>query len=720
MRARSRFLCLFAVLCSLSAGGASADSSALADSARRATPQRIPLCPTPLDTVHVVGQRPARRQVFLRQTPFASLLDVDQVRGPAESAPDLLERCAGLSVRRYGGPGAMATLSIRGADAGQVEIFLDRTPLRTAAQGMVDLNALDLNQVESIEIYRSGAPTELGGEASSSAIRLVTRSGGPRTAQLRISAGSYRTQEIDASASGAWRGQRYFFAASRFVTRGSFLYRSDNGTSQETADDAWLHWTNGDAVRTNLFGKLTAGLPLGLSLEGSTQHASRDQGIPGTSRQPTHEVRLETRTWLHRAEIAPAPAWHGPWRPTLYGFLESTDRGYRDPLRELNVTGTPRQVDQEQARAGVGVHLKRAWSAPLPALGIHHLEALAELRREVSRTLPPPGRPEEDRRTRHARLLSLGDGVDLLGGGLGLTAFYRWERSSDNFTGADPWRPFAARPEHVARVQGPSLGARLSLGRGHTLKANWARQARFPTFSELFGYAGTMQGNPALQPESGSRQDLGWTWEPERGPLGMRWRTEGVFYRSDLERMIVFVTVSDRETRPLNLDRARIRGAELSLTLDELPLLRALRPALAGYLHWQDARDEGASPVYHGKQLTYHPPWQAHARCDLTRGRWQVTYAAQYRAASYWGRSNLPQFRGAAQQSEDLTLRYRLARRGLTAALRLENLRNRPLEDVRGYPLPGRSWFLEIEWRTHPAAADLSRAERERRTEERG
>lgn len=709
--------CLLCMACStaLADPAISQADPAVADSVGVIRIRGIPVSPVPLDTVFVTAPRPVRALVLRRQSAIASLFEVDRVRGPAESAPDLLERCVGLSVRRYGGPGAMATISIRGADPGQVEVFLDRTPLRTAAEGLVDLSAVDLSQVETVEVYRSAAPTDLGGEASGSAIRLVTRAGGARRARVRISTGSYGTREVEGWSAGSWRGQRYFVSASRFTTRGDFRYRSDNGTSEETGDDAWLRWTNGDATRDNLFGKFTLGPARGLGLELSTQLTARDSGVPGTSRQPTREVRSTARTWLHRGELSAG----GFVRPVLYGFLETTDRGYRDPLRELHVTGTPRQVDQDQWRRGVGLHLRHAWPAPWPALGTHRLEALGELRHEELRKLPLPGRDEEDRRRRDSRLLSVGDEAEVLAGRLGLSAFYRWERGADNFNGADPWQPFAARPEHITRSQGPNLGLRVTLGAGHTLKANWARQARFPTFSELFGYAGTVQGNAALRPETGTRSDAGWIWEPEARVLGVRWRTEGAVYQSELKDMIVMVTVSDRETRPQNLDRARIRGAELSLTLDDLPAPGGVRPALSANLTWQDALDVGVSPVYHGKQLTYHPPLLAHLRCDFTRGGLQLTGSASFRAASYWGRSNLEQFRSPAQWSGDASLRGAVPRTPLVAALRVENVGDVRLEDVRGYPLPGRSWFLEIQWtggaRDGAGAADGTAPEEESR-----
>jgi outer membrane cobalamin receptor len=200
-----------------------------------------------------------------------------------------------------------------------------------------------------------------------------------------------------------------------------------------------------------------------------------------------------------------------------------------------------------------------------------------------------------------------------------------------------------------------------------------------------------------------------------------------------MEKMIVFVLVSNRQTKPLNLDAARVRGCETSLTLEHVPVLRDLavlplieripgrvarlltgRPAdvlgdstharphsdaiVSAQIQWQDARDDGISPIYSGKRLTYHPEWRVRIQIDLAQGRWQVRYAADYRDEMYWARSN-SDFKCAAQWRHDLLLRCGLYGERLGASLRVENLADDELEDVRGYPLPGRSWFGGLEAR---------------------
>lgn len=709
-----------AAACTPSAAGVAAGATAPAESPAPAAgdslgrfpepldPRSVRFWPTPMDTIFVTGRRPTRREVLARESVFASLLPVDEIRGAGAGVEDLLERAVGVQVQRYGGPGSTATVSLRGADPGQVEVFLDRTPLRSASRSVVDLGLLDIGQLQAIEVYRSAPPADLGGAATGAALRLVTPAAGRPGARLRCGAGSYGTREAAAQASGALSASaRYLFSFSRFASAGDFRYHDDNGTPHEDGDDRWRQWSNGETERLSLWGRFTFDLPAERALDASTLYARRTQGIPGGQGRPTQRARLETSSLMQRVE-ARVPRLPDALEARLHGFAEGREHLYKDPDRELGLVGSPRLVQQEERRRGGGLHLRWIRSGAHRWRGSHAAELLLEGGREQLRQEPPPGRPTEDLRLRSSRLLSIGDTWDAWSGALRLGAFYRWQEMTDNYTGADPYRPFASRAEHHAHLAGPRLGVRVTLGRDHALKANYAHQGRFPSFAELFGYEGLVRGNPALGPEQGWRADLGWSWAREGGPRAASWRVEPALYQSELEEMIVFVLVSNRETKPFNLDRARIRGAEVDLSVERPPLLQALAerlvrgdpPALTLALHAtiQDARDRGASPVYRGKQLTYHPPLQAHGRLEVAWRDWRGAYSAQYRSASYWSRSNLPEFQSEEQWRHDLELRRALGRSGLAAALRIENLTDAWLEDVRGYPLPGRSWFVEIDW----------------------
>jgi vitamin B12 transporter len=688
------------------------------DSLRRAADAAdAPFCPVLIDTVIVTAPRPTRAQILLRESAFATFVPVAEIRAPMDGVAELLARTVGVQVQRYGGPGATATVSIRGADPGQVEVFLDRTPLRSASHSSVDLNAFDLAQIQSIEVYRSSPPTDLGGLAAGAAVRLVTPRSTFGSASARLATGSYGTREVAGLATGALgHGSRFLLSFSRFITQGDFLYHDNNGTTYESGDDAWRRWANGDIVRLSALGKFTFDLTRQLAFEWSSLYSQRQQGVPGSNGRPTEAVRLETTSLLHRGEFAATQFPHPNVDASLYGFTEGRDDLFKDPQRELDLTGSPRRVAQDETRRGVGVQGRWLLLTARRLLGVHGIELLAEVGREELHRVPPAGRPEEDQRRRSSRLLSLGDHWDLLQGALRVSAFYRWERSEDNFTGADPYGRFVAQAAHVATLAGPRFGVRATLGAGHVLKANRSRQGRFPTFAELFGHEGLVRGNATLEPEMGWRTDLGWCWSIDRGPLRTRLRLEQAIYQNELERMIVFILVSDRETKPFNLDRARIRGYEADITIENAPLLRelarvipgddALRADVSAHMTLQETRDEGISPIYNGKQLTYHPPAQGQAGCDIGWRGWQLGWTSQYRAGSYWSRSNLPAFQSPDQWSHDLTLRHRFGKSGLTAAVRIENLTAAELEDVRGYPLPGRAWFAEIEWRVQEHETD--------------
>jgi outer membrane cobalamin receptor len=675
-------------------------------------PEGVPPGPFLMDTVFVRAKRPTRAALIKHHSAFANLIEVAGERAAGEGLADLLGRTAGIEVTHLGGPGMPATVSIRGAGPGEVEVFLDRIPLRSAARGSVDLNAIDFGRIAEVEVYRSAPPSDLGGQISSSVVRLVTRDDDTPGASVRVMAGSHGTREMTEILSLGTGAHRLLASLSRFSTTGDFRYFSDNGTEYEPADDAWLVWQNGEQVRQALFGRWRWLLGREAFTEISSQLLSREQGLPGTSQRPTEKVRFETSGTLHRFEIASGTRLR-PARATFYGFHEATAYAFRDPLRELGMSGLPSAVDQDQTRRGIGAQV--CWNALAARVlpGAHNLELLSEFGDERLEQAPRPGRPAEDLRARRSLVLSLGDHWDAFRGRARLSAFYRWDRAADNYTGSNPYRPFSAQPEHVSRAAGPRLGLRVTLPHGHVVKANYAHQARFPTFTELFGCEGTVRANAALEPEVGWQADVGWSWETGRGPLGMRLQTEHVFYTSRKEDMIVFMLVSDRETKPFNLERIRIDGYELILAADRLPGLRDLgfAPAAEGTptaegnnarlslnLSWQDARDEGPSPVYHGKRLPYHPPLQARAALDLTRGRCSLGYASHYRAEAYWGRSNLPMFRTPSRWQHDLSARYRVARAALTLAVRVENLWDQQSEDIRGYPLPGRCWYGEIEW----------------------
>src|SRR5262245_15325531 len=81
----------------------------------------------------------ARRR---QPTAFVTDLTAGRASRAIESLSEILAEAAGVHIQQYGGLGAFSTVSIRGAPAGQVSVFLDGVPLTSAAHGVVNLSDL--------------------------------------------------------------------------------------------------------------------------------------------------------------------------------------------------------------------------------------------------------------------------------------------------------------------------------------------------------------------------------------------------------------------------------------------------------------------------------------------------------------------------------------------------------------------------------------------------
>jgi outer membrane cobalamin receptor len=109
-----------------------------------------------------------------RQDDAASSSVITASRTPrsAEDLPQLLSELPGVSVTRLGGLGSMATLSLRGSSANQVEVYFDGVPLSAASGGGVDIGLIPVVDLDSVEVYRGMSPIGFGSSAIGGIVSL--------------------------------------------------------------------------------------------------------------------------------------------------------------------------------------------------------------------------------------------------------------------------------------------------------------------------------------------------------------------------------------------------------------------------------------------------------------------------------------------------------------------------------------------------------------------
>jgi len=241
-----------------------------------------------------------------------------------------------------------------------------------------------------------------------------------------------------------------------------------------------------------------------------------------------------------------------------------------------------------------------------------------------------------------------------------------------------------------------SIGIAARPVTGLVLKANAGRYYRTPSLMELFGYRGMTLPNPGLKPEMGFNRDIGFVWEPrlKRSHL----RVEAAYFWSDVSDLILYVFVPFAQTsQAINVDSAEIEGLEIALSAG-----RWRGFSIDFNLTHLDAINTGPVSYSHGKKLPNRPDLEASGRLSW-HGRWlRLYYEYDHISGNYWNLANdrAPNNKGPLLPTRNVHnagITVELSD-GLQLRFDVSNLTDRHYEDVIGYPLPGRSMMVSVDY----------------------
>jgi vitamin B12 transporter len=136
---------------------------------------------------------------------------------------EALQALIGLSTTQNGGPGAVASVFIRGANSEDTLVLIDGMEINDPIDPSrsCDLAHLSLSQVERVEILRGPQSPLYGSDAMGGVINIITRTGHGRP-QLTLtgSTGTYRSWNGDLGLSGSSGPLNYALGLSSYSTRG--------------------------------------------------------------------------------------------------------------------------------------------------------------------------------------------------------------------------------------------------------------------------------------------------------------------------------------------------------------------------------------------------------------------------------------------------------------------------------------------------------------------
>lgn len=618
----------------------------------------------------------------------ASAITRDRTPRGVEHLPELLAELPGVAITRYGGLGALSTISLRGSAANQVQIYVDGVPLGTATGGGIDLGLIPVHEAERIEIYRGVTPLVFGATSLAGVVSIESRLPADSGGGVEIGAGSFGTRAGVARAhvaEGRWRG---LASVALLASDGDFPFPDDRGTAFDASDDALTPRRNNELRQADALAQVEARLRGRRWLRLTSSWLQRDQGVPAAGGVEARRATLATRRGLATVRYESSDDLGLGGRLRAQAWTTGTRQRFRDLAGEVAMK--PTDTDDRTVALGGVVSASRpvaAWLRLAVALDGRH-ESFAP----SDATLGDPGGPPADR-VAGAAGVEADAAVDAVG--LRVLPSLRLEAARDRITGRNGAGAFPAEASERSYVYPVGrLGLLWRRGRA-AARANVGRYARLPTTVERYGNTGFIAGSPGLAPEVGATGDLGATAAWGRGPIEAL--LDAAVFAARVEDLIHFQQVSQGYLRARNVGRARVLGAEASL---DVAAMRRIHFLARGT--YTDARDVSGRSGSDGRQIPHRPRARAYARLEarelpLAAGwRCGVYGDADATGGNYLDSANLVEVPprllwGAGAHAAR-------ARSGLRVVLAARNLGDSRVNDVAGFPLPGRSVFVTLEW----------------------
>ncbi len=581
---------------------------------------------TDLDQVVVTATRTPQS---LANT-LASITVIDRERidrlQPA-SLPELLRGTPGLTFANNGGAGKITTMSLRGAGGSQVLVMVDGVRIGSASAGLAAFQDIPVDQIERIEIVRGPFSSLYGSEALGGVIQIFTRRPeGAFAPHASVALGSFDTRRASAGVAGKRGDGWYSINAAHERTEGIDACRGSGTLFVGCFTDE----PDKDGYENNSL-SLQGGYRFGeqWDAEARVMRAEGQNEYDGSFANQADVVQQ-----VAGARLRYAPSQKLSFTLNVGRSVDESD-DYKDGVFTSRFD-THRDLGSVQADVATG-------SIGLLSLGFDWQRDAIDSDTQFDTT----------QRINRA-------------------VFGQWQGDF----GKQSWQASLRRDDN-SQFGGETTGSLrygFAFSDGLKLIASYGTAYRAPTFNDLYfpNFA-----NPNLRPETSRSAELGLRGMHARG----NWSLSA--YQTRAEDLITFDAFT---FLPVNVDRARIRGAEASADFD----IGAW--TLAATATWLDPRNDSPGP--NRDHLLPRRARQS-GRIDLDRafGKFRVggsVYGEGRRYDDIANRTELPGY-----SLVDLRLGYVLSD-DWTVQLNAANVFDREYETAAYYNQPGRSYTLSL------------------------
>jgi len=630
-----------------------------------------------LDEVTVTGIRPPEKDRSVIPMQTVTRREMDLLSG--STAADALKNFSGITLKDYGGLGGLKTVMVRSLGANHTAIFVDGIHFSDAATGQVDLGKIATGDIDEISLY-IGQPLQPCQPArffsSASVINIKSPVSGyhdnPLTVKAGYKTGSFGLINPVISVHSKFRNNLSSdFSGNYIKAFGEYPFRIHYGNSQDTLAIR----ENSDIESINLNSSIVATLKDSSILSAKVYYYGSERGLPGAVvfYNPFATQRLWNRDFFSNIRFESGSGKTLQWLTNIKYSRNSLR--YLDP-EYLNAEGKlDNRYIQNEYYFSQSVSRELIDSLQMSIASDFFINTLDANLFEYARP------------TRFSSLSVVA------------LQYLRpeWEISGSMLATLVQEKTTNGEPAHGRKILTPSLslGFKLLSRPNIRLRFLYKDIFRMPTFNDLYY---TLVGNNNLEPEYAKQYNLGITaYYSFKFIEYLSFKAD--FYFNKVEDKIVAVPTKNLFVwSMLNIGEVNVRGMEFQTQFRVQPVTHTYLSLISNYT-LQNAWDVTlpGSDTYQ-QQIPYIPVETFSALLSLRHKSLTMGYNSMFNGFRYVLGENTYENMIPSYWISDMTLMYdiQMKKHNLNVKGEVRNLYNTQYEVIRGFPMPGRAYYLTM------------------------
>lgn len=609
---------------------------------------------------------------------FVDILEIKDNYASLVDISDVLTQVTGVQINKSGGVDSFSTVMIRGAPSNSVDVFINGVRINPLFLSSCNIASLPDEVFERIEIYKGFTPSRLGFSNTGGAINLVTGKGKKEYYGVKISYGSFNTMEGGLFASDSNGESGFFLHLYSRHTDGDYKFINHNGTPYNTEDDIIKsrqnNYKNEYALNFTATSRLHKIMRLNLSI---IPYFSQG-GIAGPENLETKYASFDSLTNIFSVES------HWQLRQMINEIVFGYSNIYyrietNDEKGELNMLFAD-IVDTSGIKNNVYLISSFAFfkNNLMLKLGYSDEEVLRKSR---------IGKMEDYIGEREEYFLIIEDNIEVVKKRLYLIPSFGLKGVYDNVAYSSVYLMEKDEKFEINDwVRNYRVGLLYKLTDELLFKTNYSLFNRYPDVYEIFGDGIYIFPNPKLKPEKGNLFDVGFEFGVDR--LILRF----VVFKNVYNDLINFWQNSQKTIKSENISKAEIYGTELYMQ----PIISRLIISEISYTH-QEPINKSDIPSFKGKILPFRYTDNLTMRYGLALYGFRLIYGYNYSSQNYFDAANFLPIEGMPRRSiHNFDFSYYSKNLDVTVSLAIKNITDVWTEDIAGYPLPGRMFFVGL------------------------